>query len=319
MATTLIIIQLLIVFAFIFIGARVGGIGMGIYGMVGTFLLVFVFGLAPGKAPIDVMMIIVSVIVAAASLQATGGLDYLVGLTAKFLRKHPGQITYLGPLSCWVFCLLAGTAHTSYSLLPIISEIAQANKIRPERPLSVSVIAASLGITGSPVSAATAAIISTDILGTKGIDLADVMMVCIPASLIAILVAAFVQNRVGKELEDDPIYQAKVASGEINPEEDRKRIHQLEEHPDPKAKRSVWAFLAGVATVVVFGLFPELRPHYMVDGEMTMISTSEMIEIVMMSAAALILIIGKGSVKTAAKGTVFAAGMNAMVSIFGIA
>lgn len=319
MATTLIIIQLLIVFAFIFIGARVGGIGMGIYGMVGTFLLVFVFGLAPGKAPIDVMMIIVSVIVAAASLQATGGLDYLVGLTAKFLRKHPGQITYLGPLSCWVFCLLAGTAHTSYSLLPIISEIAQANKIRPERPLSVSVIAASLGITGSPVSAATAAIISTDILGTKGIDLADVMIVCIPASLIAILVAAFVQNRVGKELEDDPIYQAKVASGEINPEEDRKRIHQLEEHPDPKAKRSVWAFLAGVATVVVFGLFPELRPQYMVDGEMTMISTSEMIEIVMMSAAALILIIGKGSVKTAAKGTVFAAGMNAMVSIFGIA
>lgn len=319
MATTLIIIQLLIVFAFIFIGARVGGIGMGIYGMVGTFLLVFVFGLAPGKAPIDVMMIIVSVIVAAASLQATGGLDYLVGLTAKFLRKHPGQITYLGPLSCWVFCLLAGTAHTSYSLLPIISEIAQANKIRPERPLSVSVIAASLGITGSPVSAATAAIISTDILGTKGIDLADVMIVCIPASLIAILVAAFVQNRVGKELEDDPIYQAKVASGEINPEEDRKRMHQLEEHPDPKAKRSVWAFLAGVATVVVFGLFPELRPHYMVDGEMTMISTSEMIEIVMMSAAALILIIGKGSVKTAAKGTVFAAGMNAMVSIFGIA
>lgn len=319
MATTLIIIQLLIVFAFIFIGARVGGIGMGIYGMVGTFLLVFVFGLAPGKAPIDVMMIIVSVIVAAASLQATGGLDYLVGLTAKFLRKHPGQITYLGPLSCWVFCLLAGTAHTSYSLLPIISEIAQANKIRPERPLSVSVIAASLGITGSPVSAATAAIISTDILGTKGIDLADVMIVCIPASLIAILVAAFVQNRVGKELEDDPIYQAKVASGEINPEEDRKRMHQLEEHPDPKAKRSVWAFLAGVATVVVFGLFPELRPHYMIDGEMTMISTSEMIEIVMMSAAALILIIGKGSVKTAAKGTVFAAGMNAMVSIFGIA
>lgn len=319
MATTLIIIQLLIVFAFIFIGARVGGIGMGIYGMVGTFLLVFVFGLAPGKAPIDVMMIIVSVIVAAASLQATGGLDYLVGLTAKFLRKHPGQITYLGPLSCWVFCLLAGTAHTSYSLLPIISEIAQANKIRPERPLSVSVIAASLGITGSPVSAATAAIISTDILGTKGIDLADVMIVCIPASLIAILVAAFVQNRVGKELEDDPIYQAKVASGEINPEEDRKRMHELEEHPDPKAKHSVWAFLAGVATVVVFGLFPELRPHYMVDGEMTMISTSEMIEIVMMSAAALILIIGKGSVKTAAKGTVFAAGMNAMVSIFGIA
>lgn len=319
MATTLIILQLLIVFGFIFIGARVGGIGMGIYGMVGTFLLVFVFGLAPGKAPIDVMMIIVSVIVAASSLQATGGLDYLVGVTGKFLRKHPSQITYYGPLACWMFCLLAGTAHTCYSLLPIISEIAQANKIRPERPLSVSVIAASLGITGSPVSAATAAIISTDILGMKGIDLADVLIVCIPASFVAILVAAFVQNRIGKELEDDPIYQAKVASGEINPEEEQKRIQQFNDNPNPRAKYSVYAFLLGVALVVTFGLFPQLKPHYMVDGVMTPISTSEMIEIVMMSAAALILIVGKGNVATAAKGSVFAAGMNAMVSIFGIA
>lgn len=319
MATTLIILQLLIVFGFIFIGARVGGIGMGIYGMVGTFLLVFVFGLAPGKAPIDVMMIIVSVIVAASALQATGGLDYLVGVTGKFLRKHPSQITYYGPLACWMFCLLAGTAHTCYSLLPIISEIAQANKIRPERPLSVSVIAASLGITGSPVSAATAAIISTDILGLKGIDLADVLIVCIPASFVAILVAAFVQNRIGKELEDDPIYQAKVASGEINPEEEQKRIQQFNDNPNPRAKYSVYAFLLGVALVVTFGLFPQLKPHYMVDGVMTPISTSEMIEIVMMSAAALILIVGKGNVATAAKGSVFAAGMNAMVSIFGIA
>lgn len=319
MATTLIILQLLIVFGFIFIGARVGGIGMGIYGMVGTFLLVFVFGLAPGKAPIDVMMIIVSVIVAAASLQATGGLDYLVGVTGKFLRKHPSQITYYGPLACWVFCLLAGTAHTCYSLLPIISEIAQANKIRPERPLSVSVIAASLGITGSPVSAATAAIISTDILGLKGIDLADVLIVCIPTSFVAILVAAFVQNRIGKELEDDPIYQAKVASGEINPEEEQKRMQQMNANPNPRAKYSVYAFLLGVALVVTFGLFPQLKPHHMVDGVMTPIATSEMIEIVMMSVAALILLVGKGNVATAAKGTVFAAGMNAMVSIFGIA
>lgn len=319
MATTLIFIQLVLVFAFIFIGARVGGIGMGIYGMVGTFLLVFVFGLPPGKAPIDVMMIIVAVIVAASALQATGGLDYLVGLTAKFLRKHPEQITYYGPLSCWLFCLVAGTAHTSYSLLPIISEIAQANKIRPERPLSVSVIAASLGITGSPVSAATAAIISTDILGAKGIGLGDVMLVCIPASFVAILIAAFVQNRVGKELDDDPVYQAKLASGEINPAEDAERMHRAELHPSPRAKYAVLVFLLGVALVVVFGFFPQLRPHFMVDGRPATVSTSDMIEIVMMSVASLILIVGKGSVKEAVRGNVFAAGMNAMVSIFGVA
>ena len=124
MATAIILIQLALVLALIFIGARVGGIGLGIYGMVGVFILVFVFGLKPGNLPIDVMLIIVSVITAASTLQAAGGLDYLVGVAARFLRKHPEKITYYGPLTTWLFCLVAGTAHTSYSLLPIISEIA---------------------------------------------------------------------------------------------------------------------------------------------------------------------------------------------------
>ena len=170
MATFLVIFQLFIVLALIFIGARVGGIGLGIYGMVGVFILVFIFGMHPGKVPIDVMLIIASVITATAALQAAGGLDYLVGLAAKFLRKHPTHITYYGPLTTWLFCLVAGTAHTSYSLLPIISEIAKNSKIRPERPMTVATIAASLGITGSPMSAATAAVISTDLLGGQGID-----------------------------------------------------------------------------------------------------------------------------------------------------
>lgn len=163
--TLVIVIQLLIVLALIFIGARTGGIGLGIYGMLGVFILVFVFGLQPGKVPIDVMLIIVSVITATAMLEAAGGLDYLVQVAARFLRKHPEHITYYGPLTTWLFCLVAGTAHTSYSLLPIISEIATNNKIRPERPMTVATIAASLGITGSPMSAATAALISNDLLG----------------------------------------------------------------------------------------------------------------------------------------------------------
>ena len=195
MATTLILIQLFIVLALIFIGARVGGIGLGIYGMVGVFILVFIFGLKPGNIPIDVMLIIVSVITATAALQAAGGLDYLVGLAAKFLRKHPEHITYYGPLTTWLFCLVAGTAHTSYSLLPIISEIATKNKIRPERPMTVATIAASLGITGSPMSAATAAVISADLLGGKGIELKDILLVCVPASLIAICLCSRVAHR----------------------------------------------------------------------------------------------------------------------------
>lgn len=319
MGTALILLQFAIVLALIFKGARVGGIGLGIYGMVGVFILVFVFGMKPGNLPIDVMLIIVSVITAAAALQAAGGLDYLVGLAAKFLRKHPTHITYFGPLTTWLFCLVAGTAHTCYSLLPIISEIATNSKIRPERPLSVATIAASLGITGSPVSAATAAIISTDLLGGAGVELKDVMMICIPASLIAILVAAVVQNHIGKELEDDEVYKERVAKGIIDPEHDSKLIDEMIKNPNPRAKYAVVAFLLGVLMVVVFGSVPSLRPSFMVDGVMHRVTMPETIEIVMMSVAALILVVGKANVHDAVKGNVFGAGMNAMVAIFGIA
>lgn len=311
MITGLVIIQLLIVLALIFIGARVGGIGLGIYGMIGVFILVYGFGLAPGSAPIDVMMIIVAVITAASALQASGGLEYLVGVAAKFLQKHPDHITYFGPITCWLFCVVAGTAHTSYSLMPIIAEIAQTNKIRPERPLSLSVIAASLGITCSPVSAATAALISQDLLGAKGIELGTVLMICIPTAFISILVAAFVENRVGKELEDDPEYKRRVAAGLINPEAACEEVQKSENEDDPSAKHAVWAFLFGVALVILFGFLPQLRP----EG----VSMSQTIEMIMMSDAALILLVGKGKVGDAVNGNIFKAGMNAVVAIFGIA
>lgn len=311
MITGLVIIQLLIVLALIFIGARVGGIGLGIYGMIGVFILVYGFGLAPGSAPIDVMMIIVAVITAASALQASGGLEYLVGVAAKFLQKHPDHITYFGPITCWLFCVVAGTAHTSYSLLPIIAEIAQTNKIRPERPLSLSVIAASLGITCSPVSAATAALISQDLLGAKGIELGTVLMICIPTAFISILVAAFVENHIGKELEDDPEYKRRVAAGLINPEAACEEVQKAENEHDPSAKHAVWAFLFGVALVILFGFLPQLRP----EG----VSMSQTIEMIMMSDAALILLVGKGKVGDAVNGNIFKAGMNAVVAIFGIA
>ena len=319
MVTILILFQLFIVLALIFIGARVGGIGLGIYGMVGVFILVFIFGMHPGKVPIDVMLIIASVITATAALQAAGGLDYLVGLAAKFLRKHPTHITYYGPLTTWLFCLVAGTAHTSYSLLPIISEIAKNSKIRPERPMTVATIAASLGITGSPMSAATAAVISTDLLGGQGIELKDILLVCIPASLIAILVASFVQNRVGKELEEDPEYQRRVRDGLLDPEAEALAMDQMTSQPAPHAKRAVLAFLLGVVLVVLFGSVPALRPTFEVDGVVRQLSMPETIEILMMSMAAVILLVGKASVKDAVGGNIFSAGMNAMISIFGIA
>jgi anaerobic C4-dicarboxylate transporter DcuA len=312
MVTFLIILQLIIVLAMIFIGAKVGGIGLGIYGMVGVFLLVFVFGMEPGAIPIDVMLIIVSVITASAALQAAGGLDYMVNVAARFLKKKPSRITFYAPLVTWLFSLWAGTAHTCYALLPIISEIARKEKLRPERPLSVATIAASLGCTGSPVSAATAAILSEELLGDRGISMTEILVITIPASIIAILVASLVQNYVGKPLEEDPEYLRRIREGLLTADEE---VADETKAENPRAKWAVLAFLLGVVLVVLFGIFPELRPAF--DGDSLNMSTT--IEVVMMSIAALILLVGKADVRKAASGNVFASGMNAMVSIFGVA
>jgi anaerobic C4-dicarboxylate transporter DcuA len=315
MATFLIFLQLAVVAAMIFIGAKVGGIGLGIYGMVGVFVLVFVFGLEPGNIPTDVMLIIVSVITASAALQAAGGQEYMVNKAARFLRKHPSRITFLGPLVTWFFSIFAGTAHTCYALLPIIAEIACKAKVRPERPLSVATISASLGCTGSPVSAATAAILSYAAMEKSGIGMDDILMVTIPASLISILVASAVQNHVGKELDQDPEYQRRLREGLLKEDDIEHMDEEADENINPRAKWAVLVFLLGVLLVVVFGICPELRP--VVKGEPMNMGVT--IQIIMMSIAALILIVGKASVTVAAKGNVFAAGMNAMVAIFGVA
>ena len=313
MATFLLLLQLAVVLAMIFIGAKVGSIGLGIYGMVGVFILVFVFGLEPGDIPIDVMLIIVSVITASAALQAAGGLDYMVNVAARFLKKHPNHITFYAPLTTWLFSVLAGTAHTCYALLPIISEIAYKEKVRPERPLSVATIAASLGITASPVSAATAAILSTSLLGAHGIGIVDIMIVTIPASIISILVASLVQNYVGKPLEEDAEYQRRVREGLLNTPAEGE--HTNENVVNPNAKWAVLAFLMGVVLVVLFSGIPSLRP--VINGQPLSMNTT--IEVVMMSIAALILLVGRAKAVDAARGNVFASGMNAMVSIFGVA
>lgn len=313
----MIYIELLIVLAAIFIGARVGGIGLGIFGMLGLSILVFGFGLAPGKAPIDVMLIIVAVITAAATLQAAGGLDYLVKVAEKILRKNPAMITFLAPVVCYFFTLFSGTGHIAYSLLPIISEIATDSKVRPERPLSISVIASQQAITASPISAATAALLSAELLGGKGITLGNILMVCIPATLIGVIVGAIAVNFIGVPLEKDPEYLRRIQEGLIKTDKNE------EETPTPeqqkRAKISVIIFLIGVLSIVLFGSIDALRPTFKIDNKMVQMEMTQIIEIVMMSTAGLMLIFSKADISKAVKGSVFIAGMQAVIAIFGIA
>ena len=313
----MIYIELLVVLAAIFIGARVGGIGLGIFGMMGLGILVFGFGLKPGNPPIDVMLIIVAVITAAATLQAAGGLDYLVKVAEKILRKNPAMITFLAPVVCYFFTLFSGTGHIAYSLLPIISEIATDSKVRPERPLSISVIASQQAITASPISAATAALLSAELLGDKGITLGNILMVCIPATLIGVIVGAIAVNFVGVPLEKDPEYLRRVQEGILNQDKSEKVVPSPEE--EKRAKTSVIIFLLGVFSIVLFGSIEALRPTFMIDGKPVQLGMTQTIEIVMMSTAGLMLILSKTDINKAVKGSVFIAGMQAVIAIFGIA
>ncbi|WP_314280981.1 anaerobic C4-dicarboxylate transporter [Capnocytophaga leadbetteri] len=310
-------IELLIVLLAIFVGARVGGIGLGIFGMMGLGVLVFGFGLTPGNPPIDVMLIIVAVITAAATLQAAGGLDYLVKVAEKILRKNPAMITFLAPVVCYFFTLFSGTGHIAYSLLPIISEIATDSKVRPERPLSISVIASQQAITASPISAATAALLSSELLGDKGVTLGNILMVCIPATLVGVIVGAIAVSFMGVPLEKDPEYLRRLREGVLDAE--GKSEEALSPQAAKRAKTSVIIFLIGVLSIVLFGSIDSLRPTFTVNGQLIKLGMTQVIEIVMMSTAGLMLIFAKADINKAVKGSVFIAGMQAVIAIFGIA
>ncbi|WP_462352566.1 anaerobic C4-dicarboxylate transporter family protein [Capnocytophaga leadbetteri] len=313
----MIYIELLIVLLAIFVGARVGGIGLGIFGMMGLGVLVFGFGLTPGNPPIDVMLIIVAVITAAATLQAAGGLDYLVKVAEKILRKNPAMITFLAPVVCYFFTLFSGTGHIAYSLLPIISEIATDSKVRPERPLSISVIASQQAITASPISAATAALLSAELLGDKGVTLGNILMVCIPATLVGVIVGAIAVSFMGVPLEKDPEYLRRLREGVLDAE--GKSEEAISPQAAKRAKTSVIIFLIGVLSIVLFGSIDSLRPTFTVNGQLIKLGMTQVIEIVMMSTAGLMLIFAKADINKAVKGSVFIAGMQAVIAIFGIA
>ena len=292
------LLQLLIVLIAIIIGARLGGIGLGVMGGVGLAFLIFVFGLQPTAPPIDVMLMIVAVISAASCMQAAGGLDYMVKLAEKVLRKNPSHVTILSPIVTYLFTFIAGTGHVAYSVLPVIAEVARETKIRPERPLGIAVIASQQAITASPISAATVALLGL----LPGVTLFDILVITVPATLIGVLVGAFCSMKVGKELLDDPEYQRRVKDGDVN-----------------KAKWSVIIFLMATLLIVLFGSISEMRPTFMVEGKAVAMDMPSIIEILMLSAAALILLVLRIDGIKAVNGSVFPAGMQAVIAIFGIA
>ncbi len=257
-------LELLVVVSAIFIGARVGGAGLGTVAALGLAVLVFVFGLPPSSPPGTVLAIVVAVVTAASCLQASGGMDLLVTLAERSLRAKPKWITFVGPAVAYVFTFCSGTGHVAYAILPVIAEVARKAGVRPERPMSISVIASQQAITASPLSAATAGLLGLLLasgltIAGKPVQLWHILAICIPSTFLGCMIGALAVSFVGKDLADDPEYQARLKSGSI---EAPKPMPRLEGDARRRAIGSVVTFLAAAALIVGFGMVEGLRPTY---------------------------------------------------------
>ena len=311
-------LELLVVLLCIFVGARLGGIALGTVAGIGLVILVLGFGLPPGAPPRTVLGMILAVITAAATMQAAGGLDYLVVVADRALRLWPAGITVVAPLIAYIFTLAAGTGHIVYALLPVIAEVSRNAGVRPERPLSIATIASQQAITASPISAATVALLG--LLSPSGIHLQQILLISIPATLLGSLLGALSVVWKGPELKDDPGYQERLAKGLIEPPASHVA---LSGQALARARGSVIVFLVAAALVVAIGLVPSLRPSYSTfsAGGTESVEQLEMapaIMIVMLAAGGLNMLLFKASPSASVKGSIMQAGVVALISITGL-
>ncbi|WP_261816174.1 anaerobic C4-dicarboxylate transporter [Vibrio gallicus] len=306
----MVIIELLTVLVFIYLGARIGGIGIGLAGGLGVIALSLVLGVPTSQSyvPVDVILIIMSVITAIAAMQVAGGMDWLVEIAENFLRKNPQRITFYAPIVTFFMTLMAGTGHTAFSTLPVIAEVAKGQGIRPSRPLSIAVVASQIAITASPISAAVVAFAT--MLEPVGVSYLTLLAICIPTTFIACMIGAFVANFIGCPLKDDPVYQERLEQGLVKLNTHKKREIL------PTAKRATFIFLAAIAFVVIYAAA--------ISGSIGLIENptlgrNEAIMTVMLGAAAVIVLTTKIDAALIPSAATFRSGMTACVCVLGVA
>ena len=347
------ILQLLLVLGALWVGSRYGSLALGAISGIGLAILVFCFGLKPGTPPTDVIYIIIAAVTCAGIMQASGGMDWLIQIAEKMLRKHPDRITFLAPLTTFFLTVLVGTGHVVYTLMPIICDIALKKGIRPERPCGVASIASQVGITCSPIAAAVVAFVTISNSNGFDITIPGVLMISIPACLCGLMAAAAASYHRGLDLDKDPQFQAKLKDPVQYEYIYGSTATTLDKEIPQSAKNAVFIFLGALVVIVIFAIFPQLLPSYdtikAIKGadDLTLISgvkitakqlaaagvTAEgftehgmvdlkmnlVIQIVMITAAALMIIFCKASPKKAVAGPVWQSGMVAVVAIYGIA
>ena len=351
MTGVIVTLEGLVVLAAIFLGVRMGGIGLGLWGVLGTGGIDLHLRDGPRFTPVDAFFIIIAVITASAAMQAAGGIDFLVTVASKIIRRNPRHITYVAPLVAFVFTVGAGTSNIYFALIPVIYETAYRNGIRPERPLAAATVCSALGITASPVSSAMAAYLT---LLPGPFSLPKILAFTIPASIVACLLTSLVQQRIGKELVDDPELQRRVAAGEVaiptvlvaagattsttaprsravaavtearteartGPGDIAIADHPIDVTLPPGSARSAYVFLTGVVLIVAMGLFEGLRPIVGTGAKAAPLGMTQVIEIVMFSVALVILLLGRIQPALVLRQPLLSAGLVAAIALFGIA
>jgi anaerobic C4-dicarboxylate transporter DcuA len=311
------ILEFAVLIGALLMGARAGGVGLGLWGAVGLLVLVVGFGVPPGAIPGEVLIIVLTVIMAASTMEVAGGVDFLVRVAERIIRKNPKRVTIVAPLVTYGFTFASGTGHIVYPLLPVIYEVAHESGIRPERPMAIATIASQQAITASPVSAATAAMIG--LLAAHHLGLVQILLICVPSTLLAVVIAAFVQLRVGKELEDDAEYQRRLKAGELAPPSRQRAGATSPPLLKPGAKASAFIFFGGVALVVVAGIFPALRTVPGRTAEPVVVGMPIAIAIVMLAVAAMILTLTKAPAAEVPKSKTCQSGLTAIIGILGLA
>ena len=314
------IIELLIVLAALYVGSRYGSLALGAISGIGLAILVFGFGLKPGTPPTDVIYIIIAAVTCAGTLQASGGMDWMIQIAEKMLRKHPDHITFLGPLVTFFLTVLVGTGHVVYTIMPIICDIALKKGIRPERPCGVSSVASQVGITCSPIAAAVVAFVTISNTNGYMVSIPQVLMVTIPACLLGLMCAALASYRRGKDLDKDPEFLKRKADPEQYAYMYGNTATTLDKVITKEAKASVYIFLGSLLVIVAFAFCQMIHV-----GEQTLAQAINLpkmnicIQIIMLMAAACNIMFCKAAPKKAVGGAVWQSGMVAVVAIYGIA
>lgn len=317
-----IIMEFAVILCCLLAGARYGGYGLGLISGVGLLIFVSVFHLQPGKPPVDVLLTIMAVLGCASVLQTAGGLNVMMRFAEKLLRRHPNHITLLAPLTTWSLTVMCGTGHVVYTMFPIIYDIAIKKGIRPERPMAVASIASQIGICASPVSVAVVSMVAI-MAKAKGLDhpisLIELLSIGAPATLCGTIAAALWSMRRGKDLDKDSEFQARIRDPEQKQYIYGESATLLDKVFPREAYWATWIFFAAIGVVVLLGAFPELRPLVGEGAKAKALSMNLAIQIMMLSAGAFILMLCKVKPQDVPNGTVFKAGMVAVISIFGVA